>query len=213
MLIVWWAWNFKTTSSSCSGSRNSLTRNPRAGGGELEKSTPLPSLVDWRQIRKSTTHWSEIEIHDDHWSETKIMWWVMSALLGLIWWVITDGCFDFDFPNSNWKRDEYDAVKARHGAPLGQGSPRSTLWCASRWPYYHWRWRFCTHTVKSVSISEMLESAATDHRTPLQSRILLSNQSGKQVKHQQLLSTNVLIAHFPSSTSSQYQNSYLDLAV
>ena len=49
----------------------------------------------------------------------------------------------------------------------------------------------CTHTVKSVSISEMLESAATDHRTPLQSRILLSNQSGKQVKHQQLLSTNV----------------------
>ena len=71
----------------------------------------------------------------------------------------------------------------------------------------------CTHTDKSVSISEMLESAATDHRTPLQSRILLSNQSGKQVKHQQLLSTNVLIAHFPSSTSSQYQNSYLDLAV
>ena len=71
----------------------------------------------------------------------------------------------------------------------------------------------CTHTVKSVSISEMLESAATDHRTPLQSRILLSNQSGKQVKHQQLLATNVLIAHFPSSASSQYQNSYLDLAV
>ena len=131
--------------------------------------SPSPQFGWLTTKRKSTTHWSEIEIHDDHWSETKIMWWVMSALLGLIWWVITDGCFDFDFPNSNWKRDEYDAVKARHGAPLGQGSPRSTLWCASRWPYYHWRWRFCTHTVKSVSISEMLESATTDQQTPFQS--------------------------------------------
>ena len=54
MLIVWWAWNFKTTSSSCSGSRNSLTRNPRAGGWELEKSTPLPKLR--RRGRRLTTN-------------------------------------------------------------------------------------------------------------------------------------------------------------
>ena len=217
MLIVWWAWNFKTTSSSCSGSRNSLTRNPRAGGWELEKSTPLPKLR--RRGRRLTTNKKVNDTLVRDWNS----WWslvrdknhVMGDECSFDGWLLMDGfsCFDFDFPNSHWKRDEYDAVKARHGAPLGQGSPRSTLWCASRWPYYHWRWRFCTHTVKSVSISEMLESAATDHRTPLQSRILLSNQSGKQVKHQQLLSTNVLIAHFPSSTSSQYQNSYLDLAV
>jgi len=45
----------------------------------------------------------------------------------------------FDKESKERKRDKYDAVRARGGAPLGQGSPRSTLWCVSRWPYYQWR--------------------------------------------------------------------------
>ena len=38
MLIVWSASNSKTTSSSCTGSRSSLTKNPREGGQGWKKS-------------------------------------------------------------------------------------------------------------------------------------------------------------------------------
>ena len=59
-------------------------------------------------------------------------------------------CHDQHFSDFQWKQGDYDPLKARHGAPLGQGSPRSTLWCASRWPYYQWRWTYKQDLDQSV---------------------------------------------------------------